>query len=92
MVYLRRIEGKSLEPYYQTGQKLLCLRRRNLLQGQVALFAHEGREKLKIITALDGEKVFVEGTSDYSSDSHDFGWIDESDVKAVVVWPKPRKL
>ena len=92
MLYLRRVQGKSLEPHYRSGQLVLCLRQHKLKTGQIALFAHEGREKLKIITDKKQDQIFVEGASRYSSDSRDFGWIEVSSIKAVVVWPRFHRL
>lgn len=88
MLLLRRVGGKSLEPIYRHGQLVLGLRTRRLRVGKIILFEHEGHEKLKLITDVTTEKVFVEGTSHYSSDSHDFGWIDRTSIKAIIIWPR----
>lgn len=90
MLLVRRISGKSLEPIYQHGQLVIGIRARRLHVGKAVLFEHEGYGKVKLITDIKNDKVFVEGSGRYSTDSRDFGWIDKALVKAVIIWPRPQ--
>ena len=88
---VRRVTGYSMMPVLPPGTVIYgvkWLRRNRLKPGDVVVFSHDNREKIKRIARIDGRKMYVLG--DYSagsSDSRDFGWLSTHDVLAKVVWP-----
>jgi phage repressor protein C with HTH and peptisase S24 domain len=62
---------------------------RSIRPGQVYVFRHDGREKIKRVERLANERVFFIGDNlSYSSDSRHFGWVPSSSVCAKVIWPR----
>lgn len=60
--------------------------------GDVVIFRHEGKEKLKRIKEVlgDGSLYLVGDHPETSTDSRQFGAIDPSHVKAKIIWPRSR--
>ena len=65
-----------------------------LQEGNVIIFEHEGKEKIKrILEITEGGELYVEGEhAEASKDSRHFGAIHKSSVIGKVIWPsvKPR--
>ena len=62
---------------------------KRVLPGQVYVFSHDGREKIKRVERIGNERVFFIGDNlEYSSDSRHFGWVPLGDVVARVIWPR----
>ena len=92
MLMIRRIVGDSMLPGLYPGTLVFGLRwPKRLKVGQVVILRHRGTEKIKRITRLDHRQVFVEGDNPgYSTDSRQFGWLDEPAIRAVVFWPRTK--
>lgn len=94
LIMLRRVVGGSMSPKLRPGQILLAspLLRRHLRPGQVVIFEHQGKEKIKRIERVEGSKLFLIGDNlQNSTDSRHYGWLTSRDVIAKVVWPKLAK-
>lgn len=90
MFYVRRVVGTSMLPTYDEGQLILAVKPfRKVRLHDIVIISHQGREKIKRITELDGNRVYVRGDNPrHSTDSRHFGWIERHHVKGRVVWPR----
>lgn len=90
MLMIRRVTGGSMRPALRHGQIVVAIRRRKNLQiGDVVVFRHDNLEKIKRITRLDIDKLYVEGDNKtQSTDSRRFGWIDITSVLGKVILPR----
>ena len=77
-------------PVLPPGTLVWALKRpRKIMVGDVIVFRHEGKEKIKRAQdILPDNKIFVLGDhQETSTDSRHFGPINKSDVLARVIWP-----
>lgn len=90
---IRQISGHSMMPVLPPGTVVFGLRWfRKLKSGDVVIFLHEGKEKIKRISQLEDGRVYLLGDhQDASTDSRHFGWLDLDSVKAKVIWPHSPK-
>ncbi len=68
---------------------------RSLRPGEVVVARHGGLEKIKRITDVHNDRVFLTGDNPaQSTDSRSFGWLNTQAViaKVVVVWPRRRRV
>jgi phage repressor protein C with HTH and peptisase S24 domain len=57
--------------------------------GDVVVVYHDGKEKIKRITDIKKNRVFISGDNRLqSTDSNDFGWLDRRAVIAKLLWPR----
>lgn len=92
MIYLRRVVGDSMYPTYRNGQTLLVLMSRNFKVGDVVVAFQNKQHVLKRITAMKDGRVFIEGDNKSSStDSREYGWLQDRLVNGKVIWPKKIK-
>lgn len=80
-------------PTYEEGQLVLAVRPlRKLRVHDIVIMSHEGREKIKRITELSDDKVYVRGDNPrHSTDSRHFGWLETRHVKGRVIWPNSKR-
>jgi len=57
--------------------------------GDVIIVEHQRLEKIKRVTKLRHNQVFVSGDNTLNStDSRDFGWLPYSAIVAKIIWPR----
>lgn len=58
-------------------------------EGDVVVIDHNGKEKIKRVTKIDGGRIFVTGDNRIkSTDSNDFGWLEMNMVRGKLLWPR----
>jgi hypothetical protein len=63
-----------------------------LRPGDIVIFWHHDKEKIKRIDKIEGSKVYVLGDHEpASTDSRHFGWLDRSTIIAKLIWPRAPK-
>lgn len=86
---IRRVTGNSMLPALKDG-KIIIVRTgiRRYKRGDVVVITHENHEKIKRITNMKNDKIYVEGDNmPQSTDSRYFGWLGINDVIGKVIWP-----
>jgi nickel-type superoxide dismutase maturation protease len=90
MIIVRRIIGDSMTPGLPAGTLIVAVSwPRSFKAGHIVIIRHNGLEKIKRITQIQGDQVYVTGDNpDASTDSRHFGWLPVSTIMARVVWPR----
>jgi nickel-type superoxide dismutase maturation protease len=90
---IRRVQGHSMMPVLPPGTTVWGWRWYHELKiGDVIIFLHDGKEKIKRINDLDNNTVFVLGDHpETSTDSRQFGWVSRENIVATVFWPHAPK-
>lgn len=93
LILLRRVVGSSMAPKLRPGQIIIATSLfRKLHPGQVVILRKNNKELVKRIEQIDHDKVFVIGDNlSASTDSRQFGWLDQSMVVARVFRPNLAK-
>lgn len=88
-ILLRRVVGESMMPVFCPGQLIVASGWSRISIGDIIIFDHGGKEKVKRVVALSGDSIEVLGDNlAASTDSRHYGTIDRESVKAVVCWPR----
>lgn len=92
-IFIRRVVGDSMSPKLPADKLLIATTIfHDLHPGFVVIVSHDGKQKVKRIERIIGEKVYVIGDNlSASTDSRHFGWLDYDQVIAVVIWPRLKK-
>ena len=82
----------SMAPTLQSGQVVVLKKRaRRLRVGDVVLVYCQGREMVKRVARLDGQRLFVVGdNAAESTDSREFGWLPITAVRGKMLLPRSR--
>lgn len=98
MIFVRRVAGRSMEPYLTAGQVIVSTTTSPSV-GDVAIVQRGAREVIKRVVRIRGDQYWLEGDNPaHSTDSRDFGWIDKSAILGTMKFhfahavnpPKPR--
>ena len=95
MIVIRRVVGNSMLPTLRPGQVIIGLGGDHFLSrwyspllrpGRIVIVRHNGLEKIKRITELKKDQIYVLGDNpSASTDSRHFGWLFIEDVLAVIL-------
>ncbi len=87
---IRRVVGHSMTPLLKPDHLVIALRLRSApAVGEVVIFKHDGLDKIKRITKVAGNKIYLEGDNKkYSRDSREFGWLSLESIAGKVIWPR----
>lgn len=90
---LREISGHSMMPVLPPGTYVIGWRwYRSIKPGNIIVFTHEGKEKIKRVSEVKDSQVHVLGDHHVAStDSRHFGWLDMQHVTAKIIWPRAPK-
>ena len=87
MFVIRRVVGTSMLPALKPNHIVLAIKTRKVNVGDIVIIAHDGKEKIKRISALKNGKVFVVGDNQAeSTDSRQFGLLSTADIVGRVIW------
>ena len=88
-IIIRKISGNSMYPELKPRSIVIATTWfRKLKVGDLIIFNHQNIDKIKRISAIKYDAIFVTGdNSDSSTDSRAFGWINLDNVIAKVVVP-----
>ena len=76
-------------PTLRPGQLVILLSPCTIRPGDVVMFSHSGREKIKRISELTNTIVYLLGDNAFAStDSRHFGWVPEKTIIAKLMWPR----
>lgn len=92
-VMVRKVSGHSMMPVLPPKTLVWGFRWYNRLKvGDIVIFCHDNKEKIKRIHEIRGDELFLLGDhSEASTDSREFGSIPTSEVLAKVIWPRAPK-
>ena len=82
-----------MEPTFKAGTIIIASGLRTPQEQDTVVINHDGLEKIKRLEKLESGKVFVVGdNAAASTDSRQFGWLDEAAIIAKVIWPRRRTI
>ncbi len=85
MIRLFKVEGNSLYPYLNDGQRIVCLKLfkfSKIVIGDFVVFSKKPYGlMIKRVEKIKDGMFFVQGTDPMSIDSRDFGWIKRADIQ-----------
>jgi signal peptidase I len=82
-----------MSPTLLEGKIVVGIRlRRPPKTGDIVILRHNGLEKIKRVTAVEFDKVYLEGDNIlHSTDSRHFGWLHNRDILGTIIWPRSRR-
>lgn len=87
------IEGLSMIPTYQPGDRVLVKYGANFLVGDIVLIDFKERIDIKRVVKIEDDRVYVEGdNSAVSIDSRQYGPVKNSRILAKVLFRIPKIL
>lgn len=91
---IRKVQGHSMLPVLPPGTLVWGYRWfLRLKPHKVIIAEHGGREIVKRIERVQSDGLFLLGDhAEASTDSRQYGLVDRRAVRAVVVWPRTRRV
>jgi len=85
MIKLFKVEGNSLYPHLNDGERIACLKVfafTNIKIDDIVVFSKPPHGlMIKKVKSIKNNRYFVQGTDPMSIDSRDFGMINRTDIK-----------
>lgn len=92
MIIVRRVAGTSMLPVLRQGQLIVAIKSNQYKAGDIVVFSHEGKEKIKRLSRLKKGSFEVLGdNSKASTDSREFGWLPLAALRAKLIWPQNKQ-
>lgn len=89
MLLIRQVKGLSMLPSLREDRLVVAHKKAPYQVGDVVVISHEGLEKIKRISAVTDDMVYVTGDNKQAStDSRHFGWLSMESIKGKVIWPR----
>jgi nickel-type superoxide dismutase maturation protease len=89
MFWVRQVRGDSMVPVLKPDRLVVVSEKTRFEVGDIVMIRRDGLEKIKRITRLRGDTIYVEGDNPAAStDSRHFGWIAKSSVQGTIIWPR----
>lgn len=89
MFRVRRVVGESMVPTLHPGTIVVVKPIETYEERDIVVIEHDGLEKIKRIKHINENMVYVLGDNPAeSTDSREFGWVDEKIVRGKVIWPR----
>lgn len=86
---LRKVHGESMSPCLHHDQVVIVASGKPVKPGDIIVINHDGLEKIKRLSLIGDQGVFVLGDNQaHSTDSRQFGWIPLTGLVGKVVWPR----
>ncbi len=92
-IVVRKIHGHSMMPVLPPSTYIFATGWYYKLRiGDIVMFSHDGKEKIKRINDKRRNELFVLGDhAEASKDSRHFGWISQDTIIAKLLWPHAPK-
>lgn len=76
-----------MEPVLKEGRVVIGIRWfRRLEPGDIVIIRHQGLEKIKRVTKIRSNEIYVTGDNkDLSTDSRNFGWLNRDEVASKII-------
>ena len=82
MISIRKVTGKSMEPTLKEGDYVIVGKPSTINKGELVVVNHAGKEKIKRVKKIKGEKYWLEG--DNQAFSSDF-WASQEQITGKVL-------
>lgn len=89
-IIIRQVSGESMSPVLRGGDTIYGLRWFNTLKiNDIVIVTHEGKEKIKIVTKIKDDQVYLtSGNRKRRHSQQEVGFVNIKSVKARVIWPR----
>ena len=80
-----------MSPTLRPGSVVIFRKTSAVRAGHILMVRHDGKEKIKRLAQIDAGRLYVLGdNAARSTDSRQFGWLDESSIVGRLIWPRKR--
>ena len=88
---IRKVKGEGMYPTLEKGQMVVVWKRAKLQVGDIVVFIRDGAEKVKRVSGVEGDFLYVVGDNPrFSHDSRQYGYVARDTVIGRVIYPSDR--